>query len=669
MPWLMVHILPGFLLASGWALGYLVERIPWSTLHLRKIAVVALVTLMFLLSANGLFISLFGNTPPFQGYELAQLQSTAGFVVGVIVMGLSGWGLIRLLKGWKFWNILRLLVLGAFVVMAGLTARTAYRAAYINYDYPIEFLVYAHAAPDPKMVMQEIEDVSQRVTGGKNLKVCYDNDGLYPYWWYLRDYPNKVFYADTPTSSLKDCAYIISGEGTFGKLEPVVKDDFIRFDRMRLWWPMMDYTDMFKGLPPEKVDPEHPYDPNVFSLGRIWDTLKNPDKRQALFNIWFNRDYTLYAEINGRTDLTLETWSPASRMRVYVRKDIVSQIWNYGTMAATVTVSADPFANLSVKLDADLVIGSQGSQPGQFQGPRDVAVAPDGKIYVSEGEAGSPNHRIQFFDTNGLYLGGWGSFASLTSGSTAPESTFNEPWGIGIAPDGSVYVADTWNYRIQKFTSDGKFIKSWNVAVPDTGEGFYGPRDVAVDANGRVYVSDTGNKRILVYDADGNYITQFGSAGLEPGQFDEPVGIALDAEGNLYVADTWNERIQVFAPDADVKTFFPLRQWSVKGWRSQSVLNKPYIAIAPDGKVYASDPEGFRILVFDNQGNPLMTWTVQGFYGDVFGQPCGIAVDAQGRVYVSDLTNHRVLRFDPGKVAPPQNAVPSPESPTDSGVQ
>lgn len=656
MPWLMVHILPGFLLASGWALGYLIERIPWQKLAGNKILLAALLTVIFLLSANGLILSFMGTNSPFQGSELPQLQATAGFVIGGLVAGLSGFGLARVLKGWNSGHVFRLLVLGMFVLMAGLTARTAYRAAFINYNYPTEFLVYAHAAPDPKQVMAEMEDVSQRITGGKGLKICYDNDGLYPYWWYLRDYPNKVFFADTPTSSLKDCAYIISGEGTFGKMEPVVKDDFVRFDRMRLWWPIEDYSDIFKPLPPEKPDPLNPYNPNVFSLDRIWQTIIDPQRRQALFDIWYDRDYTLYAQINGKTNLTIESWSPSSRMRVYVRKDILDQIWNYGVAGIQAT-SQDPFANLSILIDADMGIGSQGTDPGLFLGPRDVAVAPDGSVYVSEGDFGSQTHRIQHFDANGAYLGGWGSYDATDANTqhVAAPGTFNEPWGIGIGPDGSVYVADTWNERIQKFTADGVFIKEWGANVPDDVLGFYGPRDVAVDANGRVYVTDTGNKRVLVYDTDGNYITQFGSAGIEAGQLDEPVGIAVDANGNIYVADTWNERVQVFVADELGKEYFAVREWPVKGWRSQLALNKPYLAVGPDGHVYVTDPDGFRILAFDSVGNPIMTWPMQGFDQDVQGQPLGIAVDAQGRVWVSDLTYHRVLRFNLEGVTPPKD--------------
>ena len=95
---------------------------------------------------------------------------------------------------------------------------------------------------------------------------------------------------------------------------------------------------------------------------------------------------------------------------------------------------------------------------------------------------------------------------------------------------------------------------------------------------------------------DGNYLAQFGSAGLDPGQFDEPVGIAIDENGILYVADTWNQRVQTFTPAADGLSFTPLKQWDVAGWVGQSLDNKPFIAVDNARHVFVTDPEGFRVI-------------------------------------------------------------------------
>ncbi len=75
---------------------------------------------------------------------------------------------------------------------------------------------------------------------------------------------------------------------------------------------------------------------------------------------------------------------------------------------------------------------------------------------------------------------------------------------------------------------------------------FNQPNDMAIDLNGFVYVADTWNHRIQKFDSDGNFITKFGTLGSAPGQFNEPEGIAVGPDGSLYIADTGNNRIQVF---------------------------------------------------------------------------------------------------------------------------
>ena len=148
-------------------------------------------------------------------------------------------------------------------------------------------------------------------------------------------------------------------------------------------------------------------------------------------------------------------------------------------------------------------------KPGQFQAPREIALAPDGSLYVAD----SLNNRIQHLSPDGKVLQVWGTHADVAKGD-APGGTFNEPWGVAVGPDGSVYVADTWNYRIQKFTSDGKFLSMWGSGPALGQDQFYGPRGLAVDSLGRLFVADTGNKRIVIYDANGNYLSEFGLPGM-----------------------------------------------------------------------------------------------------------------------------------------------------------
>jgi len=148
-----------------------------------------------------------------------------------------------------------------------------------------------------------------------------------------------------------------------------------------------------------------------------------------------------------------------------------------------------------------------------------------------------------------------------------------------------------------------------------------------------------------VFDANGNYLTQFGSAGLDPGQFDEPVGVTLDANGNVYVTDTWNQRVQTFSQSPDGLTFTPLKQWDVVGWYGQSLDNKPFIAVDNVGHVFITDPEGFRVIEYTTDGQLIQTWGDYGTTPSTFGLAAGIAIDAQGNIWVSDAGNNRIMKF------------------------
>jgi predicted membrane-bound mannosyltransferase/DNA-binding beta-propeller fold protein YncE len=623
MPWLTVHIALPMLLAAGWGLGFLVDSTQWGKIANRIGAIVLVLLPVFFTSATTAIGLALGANPPFAGSTLPQLQSTSLFVISLISALASGGVVVYLLRNWDFGQVLRLASVTIFAILALLTARTAYRASFINYDFATEFLVYAHGAPGPKEILKQVEEISRRTTKGKDIVVYYSGEAMYPYQWYFRDYPNSHWFGDKPTRELRDAPVVIAGGDVYGKIDDVLGDNFINYEYIRLWWPMQDYWNL--------------------TFERVQYALSRADYRSALWKIWFDRDYREYAKVTNNPNLTLETWEPSNKVRLYIRKDIIAQIWNYGAAPSIASsVKADPYKDNVLQLASDRVIGSTGTEPGQFQAPRDMAVAPDGSIYVAD----SRNNRIQHFKADGTQINIWGSFADITKGD-APGGTFNEPWDVAVAADGTVFVADTWNHRIQHFSADGKFLNMWGFfGQAEKPDGFWGPRALAIDSKGRVYVTDTGNKRVAVFEPDGTFVTQFGTAGLDPGQFDEQVGITIDKAGLVYVADTWNQRIQVFQPDTTGKVFTPLRQWDFAGWNGQSIDNKPFIKIsAKSGNLFVADPEGFRVLEFTPDGKYIRSWGSYSAEIDGFGLVSGLAIDESGNVWVSDGGNNRLLHF------------------------
>jgi DNA-binding beta-propeller fold protein YncE len=158
-------------------------------------------------------------------------------------------------------------------------------------------------------------------------------------------------------------------------------------------------------------------------------------------------------------------------------------------------------------------------------------------------------------------------------------------------------------------------------------------------------VTDTGNKRIVVFDSNGQFLSQFGAAGMNLGELDEPVGIAVDVDGKVYVADTWNQRIQIFSLVPETDTFVPVRSIEFYGWFGQSMDNKPYLAVDAKGNVFVCDPEGMRVVEFDAQGIFVRAWGEFQNSGDGLSMPSGAAADSLGRVWITDAGSGRVMRF------------------------
>ncbi|MGE5124070.1 MAG: hypothetical protein ACM3H7_06090, partial [Acidobacteriaceae bacterium] len=117
-----------------------------------------------------------------------------------------------------------------------------------------------------------------------------------------------------------------------------------------------------------------------------------------------------------------------------------------------------------------------------------------------------------------------------------------------------------------------------------------------------------------------------------------------DKEGLVYIADTWNQRIQVMTKDSS-GTYLPLVNWDIVAWFGQSLDNKPYLAVDDNGNLYATDPEGYRVLHFTSQGMFVNFFGDYGTGPEGFNLPTGIISDGNGGVWIADAGNGRIMHF------------------------
>lgn len=179
------------------------------------------------------------------------------------------------------------------------------------------------------------------------------------------------------------------------------------------------------------------------------------------------------------------------------------------------------------------VWGTPGKASGDgrpFNRPTDVAVAPSGDVYISDGYG---NRRVHKFSPEGKLLLSWGK-----EGSGPGE--FSLPHGIWVDDQGIVYVADREeNNRIQLFTPEGEFLGEW--------PGFRQPNDVYIDRDGLVYIPELQH-RVSILNRQGEVLARLGGAeSAAPGEFIAPHTTYTDSRGDLYVGEVLEgQRLQKF---------------------------------------------------------------------------------------------------------------------------
>lgn len=265
----------------------------------------------------------------------------------------------------------------------------------------------------------------------------------------------------------------------------------------------------------------------------------------------------------------------------------------------------------------DRAWGAQGAEPGQFQDPRGVAVDVAGNVYVAD----TGNRRVQKFTPDGALLQVLGEDAGL-----------KEPFDLVVGPDGHLYVLDPQNDNVAHLGPDGAYLGRLGVGI-----GLFRPRGMAVDAAGNLYIADTGGSRVLKLSPTGQILAVVCTAGDGAGKVRQPTDVAVAPDGSLYVVDPSLRLVQRL--DAQGRY---VRGWTIP---PANTFDGPHLAVLPWGGLLVTDPEGHKVNAYDEEGRLVGSWGEAGAGPGQFAKPIGVAVGPGGEILVADPLNHRVQRF------------------------
>jgi len=246
------------------------------------------------------------------------------------------------------------------------------------------------------------------------------------------------------------------------------------------------------------------------------------------------------------------------------------------------------------------VSGKYSTDNAHFSYPESVAFDNSGNIYIAD----TYNHRIQKFSSSGTYL----STLGVPGEYGTDNAHFCYPASVALDSSGNIYVTDSGNNRIQKFSSSGTYLSTLGVSGPymstagvsgksDTIDShFRTPESVALDNSGNIYVADTYNHRIQKFSSSGTYLSTLGVSGEygnDNAHFSYPASVALDSYGDIYVADFDNNRVQKFTPTGSFEKYVTV----------PSVALGTYVISATDGKNSASST--FSLVSHMSENEPI----------------------------------------------------------------
>jgi trimeric autotransporter adhesin len=316
----------------------------------------------------------------------------------------------------------------------------------------------------------------------------------------------------------------------------------------------------------------------------------------------------------------------------------------------------------------------------QLNGPASVAIDSSGNLYFAD----SGNHRIRRITPAGSIstVAGNGTPGYSGDGGAAVSAQLNGPLGVAVDASGNVYVADTGNNRVRKVSANGVIATiagNGNASFygdegPALAASIHAPQGLTIAPDGTIYIADTLNQRVrrigtdgVIHTLAGNGLAAFSGDGTDATKqsLNMPAALALDGSGNVYVADTGNNRVRMVSPVGALSTVAGNGGAGSGGNGTAAVsvsLSSPEgVAVDSAGNLYIAESGANDLRMVGTNGT-IATLAGTGeccYSGDggpanlaLLNAPWSVAVDAAGDVYFSDFGNNALRVIEPASSMP-----------------
>jgi uncharacterized protein (TIGR03437 family) len=303
----------------------------------------------------------------------------------------------------------------------------------------------------------------------------------------------------------------------------------------------------------------------------------------------------------------------------------------------------------------------------QLNGPASIAIDPAGNLYLADSE----NHRIRRISATGAIstIAGNGTPGFSGDSGQASNAALNGPLGVAVDAFGNVYIADTNNNRIRKVSSNGVIstiagngnASFYGDETPALQASIHAPQGLTVAPDGTVYIADTLNQRVrrigtngVIHTLAGNGLAAFSGDGVDATRqsLNLPAAVALDGAGDVYIADCGNNRVRMVSPAGAITT--------VAG--SGTPLASPQgVVIDSAGNLYITESSGNELRKVGTDGtiSIFAGSGASGYSGDggpagsaALNAPWGVTADGAGDVYFTDYGNNAVRAIVPASNTP-----------------